>query len=269
MDYFTPIIMGVMLSLQSNSLYAYVNSNEDRHRRIVEYFVTNYSRENFVRWRRYFLVVVFTYICIGLAIVVVDNVFLLTATLQTAATFIICDILENNIPYRIMTKIYNWWTGPRWVTLSENTVILANYDPSLVPKPPANVVTPSNITNINNVPETPVGQRIQQVQQLSRSPTPPYVGRIPMDLPSLSDLSQSPPHLQSVPLPEYSSDYSSDEEPHGPLYSSVGGVRRRTAFEAPSPRYPDGSSPIAGKSPTPPSVAEYMANRYNNGVHRI
>lgn len=154
-DYVVPVIVNVILSFLSNTLYQHVNTHRDTFELIVDYLMCNYSRKNIIIWKRYFLSTIFAYILIVLFLIPVDNLFLIIGTLQTAASFIICDILENRDSVR--QHIEHFIYRPKVTKLLDDFHIIHNYpnpepsspipSPNISPKIPTKPLTPPLIAN--------------------------------------------------------------------------------------------------------------------------
>lgn len=120
-----PIIIGVILSVLSDTLYQYVGIHRSSYERLVDYIITNYSRENMVRWKRRFLLGIFIYIIIAVSLINIDNEFLFITTLQTAFTFVICDLIEHRQSvYNKLDKLFN---RPKVNKLSKEFSVINNY----------------------------------------------------------------------------------------------------------------------------------------------
>lgn len=124
-DYVTPIIINVMLSFLSSTLYQYVGTHRDHYETLVTYLMENYSIQNMIRWKRYVLTFVFTYVMLALLVIPIDNMFLIVGTLQTAASFVICDILENRESVR--AKIEEFMYTPQVTKILKDFTIIHNY----------------------------------------------------------------------------------------------------------------------------------------------
>jgi hypothetical protein len=129
LDLFIPIVINVVLALLSDTLYQYVGTHRSAYERLVDYLITYYSRDNMIKWRRYFLVGVFTYILIVLALIDINNTFMLVSTIQTAISFIICDLFENR--EKVYHKIDNFLYRPKASKLLSDFAIIHNYPPGI------------------------------------------------------------------------------------------------------------------------------------------
>jgi len=105
LDLILPILISVLISMCSDTLFKYVETHRSICESIVEYGINNYSRENFVIWKRILLGVLFLYILIAISMITIDNYFILVSTVQTFCSFIICDCLENKIIQRLYKKL--------------------------------------------------------------------------------------------------------------------------------------------------------------------
>ena len=126
-DNISPIIITVLLSLASDNIYRYVKTHKKSYERLVEYIITNYSMDNFILWKRYVLVVLAIYIMLALYLVEISNRFILITVIQTAISFGICDLLENNIPQVYIWRILRKWK--REPTMEEFAMVDGFYFP--------------------------------------------------------------------------------------------------------------------------------------------
>lgn len=134
LDLVFPVIVTVLLSLASDTLFGYVETHRPRCERIVDYFLSHYCKENFVRWKRYLLAGLCAYILFATVIVSIDNYFIVISTLQTAASFGICDILENKLPATWYNKLMDRWHRPRTLGSMKANPIIDNYQSQPIPK---------------------------------------------------------------------------------------------------------------------------------------
>lgn len=96
-NFFLDISFNVFLYLSSGIIYSYVESYEDSYQKLVAYFIKNYTYENYIRWKRYLMISVCTYLLIALCIIKVDNWFFIIAIIQYIITFLLCEIIERKI----------------------------------------------------------------------------------------------------------------------------------------------------------------------------
>ena len=102
LDLVFPIFVSVFISTISGTLFRYVETHKLSYESIVDYVINNYSKENFLIWKRTILAVLFCYSMIVLLLVRIDNYFLMISIIQTTISFIICDCLEH----RTFQKFY-------------------------------------------------------------------------------------------------------------------------------------------------------------------
>lgn len=108
-DLVTPILITVLLSLASDNIYRYVKTHKKSYERLVDYIITNYSMSNFIRWKRYISIVIGIYIILALYLVEITNYYILLTVAQTTISFVICDLLENNIPQSFIWRVLRHW----------------------------------------------------------------------------------------------------------------------------------------------------------------
>ena len=111
-DLIFPIIITVILSLLSNILFQYIETHKPIIEELVEYFIDNYTLKNFIKWKRIFLLGICCYVLLANVLITIDNYFVFLTTMQTAISFIICDLLENKMPRLFYNKILNWLYQP-------------------------------------------------------------------------------------------------------------------------------------------------------------
>ena len=108
-DLVTPIIITVLLSLASDNMYRYVKTHKKSYERLVDYIITSYSIDNFIRWKRTTSIVIGIYVTLALYLVEINNYTILLAVGQTTVSFVICDLLENNIPQSFIWRVLRRW----------------------------------------------------------------------------------------------------------------------------------------------------------------
>ena len=118
-DFIFPILVSVLLSLGSGNLYRYIETHRFQYEAAVDYCIANYSWDNLMMWKRYVLCGLIGYILLALALISIDNAFILLTTVQATLSFIICDILENRA--NIVRKFKTWRYQPA-VKFEDRTV---------------------------------------------------------------------------------------------------------------------------------------------------
>ena len=188
LDLFIPIVVGVMFALLSDTLYQYVGTHRSAYERLVDYLITYYSRDNMIKWKRYVLIGIFAYILIVLMLIDIDNTFMLVSTIQTAITFIICDILENR--EKVYHNIDQFFYRPKARKVVKQFAIIHNYpdntdgDQSNSPHPDKGsdrYITSGTLADIHVINST------RRISESGRSLSPP----IPVKPPT-------PPRVQTV-----------------------------------------------------------------------
>lgn len=119
-DYILPVFTTVLLSVYSNNIYKYVETHRDTYYWIVDYIITNYNYQMFIKWKRITYIIVCTYILLALSFVTIDNYYLFVVTFQSIISFVICDIINTmylldyeDIKTKFWIKLYNWKTKYR------------------------------------------------------------------------------------------------------------------------------------------------------------
>lgn len=128
-DMILPIIINVLLALWSDTLYQYIGTHRPHCERLVDYLMTNYSSNNVIKWKRYILAGLCCYIFLVVAVVTLDNYFIFLSTVQTALSFIVCDMLEHRheIWDKCISTYKKWWYKPRVNVLLKYVPLINSY----------------------------------------------------------------------------------------------------------------------------------------------
>jgi hypothetical protein len=162
-DYISPIIITVLLSLASNNIYRYVRTHKKFYKKLIDCIITNYSMANFILYKRRVLMVLGIYIMVVLCLMEINNQFIIITLVQTAISFGICDLLENDIPQAFIKRILGRWKHEP--TMEEFAMIDGFYFP---PKTLQNI---RNVSTTKIIPITP--------EDVPEKPnTPPKINRI-------------------------------------------------------------------------------------------
>lgn len=108
-DYISPVIITVLLSLASNNIYGYVMTHKKSYKKLIDCIITNYSMDNFILYKRRILLALGVYIMLALYFIKINNHFILVTVIQTAISFGICDLLENDVPQAFIRRILGRW----------------------------------------------------------------------------------------------------------------------------------------------------------------
>ena len=172
-DLIFPIIVNVMLSLCSDTLYQYIGTHRPWFEIIADYLITNYSRENFIKWKRIFLIIMCCYIFLVISIMNIDNYFIFLSTAQTAIGFGMCDMIEHR--ESIYNKVYNWWYQPKVSQIMEEFSLIDNYT-----EPVKEIVDEPVKELVEEQIKEPVNETIEEKQLTPKIQTPnvsPTFGR--------------------------------------------------------------------------------------------
>lgn len=128
-DYVIPIIINILLSRFSEFLYAGVNTKKHLYIDFVNYIIDNYSFQNVIRWKRYVLVVLFCYSFVVLSIAEFNNKILMLSLLQTAISFILCDLIENfrTFKYKILSYLNHYYYRPKVTKIIKDFELIPGY----------------------------------------------------------------------------------------------------------------------------------------------
>jgi len=188
MDLITPIIIGVIMSMASDRMYKYVETHSQFYESTVEYFITNYTESNFIRWKRILMGGICTYILLGLVFVQIDNYYIFLSIIQTAFSFIICDILDQRILKTIYNSLLTWsillrnykpsynsllkcWNSRKSLKIVTNKSIIVDY------KPVKNLPNPHSLPNLPNLPNLPKLPNLPNLPNLPKLPNLPRIIR--------------------------------------------------------------------------------------------
>lgn len=165
-----PVIINVILSLLSGTIYNYVSTHKNFYERTAQYLITNYSLENFKRWKRYFMLVIFVYILVALFLVTIDNNFILIVTLQTLANFVICDIIDNFTHFEAL--FFKHWNKPKVNKLIRDFSIVDDYkiDPDFSDPIKPQISRPINVLDIQDNDVYPIRPISPPVSPKPRTP---------------------------------------------------------------------------------------------------
>ncbi len=143
-DLIFPILVTVILSMASDVLFKYVETHKPKYEQLVDHVMNNYSKENFSRWKRYFLISICSYVLLALLFVQIDNYFIFVSTVQALIGIVICDLIEHKMPHKLYIKLMNWWNRPlvkKQFKLSQQSLIIDNY----ISRPPMKLPTDNEI----------------------------------------------------------------------------------------------------------------------------
>lgn len=202
-DFFSPIFISMFLYMVSDNLYKYVETHRPTFERWVDYFITNYSEENFIRWKSYLSLGACAYILVILWFVQIDNYYIFLTIVQTIASAVICTLLEQGMPRFLYDKILTWLHRPRVVKKATHKIVMPEY------RPKARGVNRRSLDSIRSLssPKTRITKRssldnIRSVRSPRRKPSSKrIIHTISVDLLPVENLlpkSATPP-LEIVP----------------------------------------------------------------------
>lgn len=172
LDLVLPIIVGIALSIAADSIFRYVQTHQATYEVWVDYFIANYSRANFVRWKRMCLLIICGYIFLLLAFITIDNYFIFVSTVQTAIISIISDSLEQGLLQRWMNDLSNWLHRPRITRTKENNMVIHdNYDPPLTTGKTRKRIISDHNRSPPSTPVISVQSRLQVLPELLLTPS--------------------------------------------------------------------------------------------------
>ena len=134
-DMIFPIVVTVLLSMASDTLFKYVETHRPWHESVVDYFMKNYTRKNFVRWKRIFLGCICSYILLVVMFVEINNYYIFVVTTQTIISFGICDLLEQNMPHILYNRLMDWLSRPKIIKSRHENPIIDNYQNNYLDRP--------------------------------------------------------------------------------------------------------------------------------------
>lgn len=128
-DLILPVFVNVVLALFTNRLFLYIGTHRPQYEELADYLIENYSQRNFVIWKRYVMLIILAYVLLVGFLVPIDNYLIISATIQTAISFIICEILEHrcSIFKKYMQRFQLWWNRPKVQKYVQFMPIINNY----------------------------------------------------------------------------------------------------------------------------------------------
>jgi hypothetical protein len=145
----SPILINILLSFLSTTIYGYVSTHKKYYENHIDFIISNYSKQNLILWKRKIMLCICIYIIFSTIIITIDNYLIFVSTLQTAISFIICDFLENPENLRQYKKLnifidnINQLIFPR--VYHKNNKIIDDY---MSPMPTSMIMKPQNNNNI-------------------------------------------------------------------------------------------------------------------------
>jgi hypothetical protein len=116
-DYVSPIIITVVLSWFSDRLYRYVDTHRPFFEYWVDYFIINYNTNNFIRWKRKLMFSLLCYILVISLLFTIDNELIIITVIQTFISFVICDLIDNNVTRKIYDRVHDHFYPPFEITI--------------------------------------------------------------------------------------------------------------------------------------------------------
>ncbi len=152
-DFGIQILIPVIINLKSNFFYKVVANYEHSFFNLTQYFVDNYTPENYRKWKRILVFVSCLYLLIILSLVDINSNMLITYIFQYMLTFIIIDQIEQK---KLEKFIQNLKDRPKKVIYGELNLVEDFYNepecilfPDKIKSFPVNVV--SKFINKNSV----------------------------------------------------------------------------------------------------------------------
>lgn len=210
-DLVSPVLISVFLYLISDNLYRYVGTHRPAFDKWVDYLITNYSEENFIRWKSYLSLGACLYVLLILCFVQIDNYYFFLTISQTIASAVICNLLERGMPQFLYNKLITWLNRPK-TTKHAARKMIQKYrptDPNQVAKrrsldsirslPPIESKPHRRPTNtierlqVENLPPKPPTPPLQVMPPLIRLRTPPIIRPTPVRPKSPTTIPPKPP----------------------------------------------------------------------------
>lgn len=122
-----PIVISVLTSMASDTLFQYGSTHRPRLETSIEYMIRNYSLDNFIRWKRIVLTGILLYIMVVLFLFQINNYTIFVALTQMTISCIICDFLEQHLPQTWYNSVLNWWSRPQVTRHQTHLMLIDNY----------------------------------------------------------------------------------------------------------------------------------------------
>ena len=133
LDFIFPILVTVLLSMFSDILFKYIETHKDLTEKFVDYLINNYSKENYIKWKRFFLFVIFCYILLVISLLSVNNTLIFISTIQTLVSTLICDLLEQKYHKVVIDKIKTIQKRPKVIKSIFEYSLIEDYTPNNEP----------------------------------------------------------------------------------------------------------------------------------------
>lgn len=144
-DFGIQILIPVIINLKSNFFYKVVSNYEHSFFNLTQYFVDNYTPENYRKWKRILVFVSCLYLLVILSLVDINSNMLITYIFQYMLTFIIIDQIEQK---KLEKFIQNLKDRPKKVIYGELNLVEDFYNepecilfPDKIKSFPINVVS--------------------------------------------------------------------------------------------------------------------------------
>ena len=124
------ILIGIILVLKTNYIYFFVKKYETETFNIASYLVSNYSPDNFRKWKKGVVIVVSMFYIIYLRFVPITSDILIEYIMQFLICYLIVDNIENN--NGIIFDIYNKVLDKKYVRVYKKAdiIFIDNYNPN-------------------------------------------------------------------------------------------------------------------------------------------
>lgn len=127
LDLIIPILISVLTAMSSDTLFQYISTHRPRYKKFIEYVISNYSVDNFIKWKRIILISILLYIVMVLLLFEITNHSIFVALAQTTISCIICDFLEQRLPQTWYNYIIKWWRQPQVTKFQTQLMFIDNY----------------------------------------------------------------------------------------------------------------------------------------------
>ena len=106
-NFWMVIVINITLCLFSDTIYEIVSNYDHFFSDVVDYFIKNYSEDSYIKWKRYVMLFICSYLMTVLFLVNVDNHVLMSIIAQNVITSLFYEVLfERRIMYKYMNKKY-------------------------------------------------------------------------------------------------------------------------------------------------------------------
>lgn len=103
-NFFLDLFIDISLSFLNEIIYNFILKYDEVYISIANYFIKNYSRENYIIWKRYTYLLLLSYFIVALFLIEVNNNILILILIRCAISFLIWESIERKIVQNFLSK---------------------------------------------------------------------------------------------------------------------------------------------------------------------